>query len=472
MALRDADRGTGGDGVMASETVIKENPNVFVVRESNGVDVLVKPGENTVEAARQAGLATGSASAAETSATNAATSASNAATSEANAATSETAAAGSATAAATSETNAATSATNAASSASAAAGSATAAAGSASAAATSETNAATSASNAATSETNAGTSASAAATSASAAAGSASAAATSASNAENWAVVAGPGDYNYNTHAAAVADVSTPPLNAYVGVFNDENYSGARTVYQKTGASTLTLVKNFGNPITADSSDTLTNKSLTLGSNTISGTMAQFDTACSDGNFSYDGHTHDDYLPKAGGMLEGLLTLDEEGLVFPDRASNTGLVAGQLYRNGLIYHVYNGSDTEQILSHSRTQTVYNKTYSNPILEGTPKEDTFTIPDAAGYTIDPANGSTQLWTLGANRTPVLTSITDGKAVRVGIDDGAGYTIDLTACTLRNAGGDWGNILLKSTGYTFFLLENLGGTYYADLLGDAG
>lgn len=33
--------------------------------------------------------------------------------------------------------------------------------------------------------------------------------------------------------------------------------------------------------------DTLTNKTLALGSNTVSGTKAQFDTACTDGNFVY-----------------------------------------------------------------------------------------------------------------------------------------------------------------------------------------
>lgn len=39
---------------------------------------------------------------------------------------------------------------------------------------------------------------------------------------------------------------------------------------------------------------TLTNKTIALGSNTVSGTKAQFDTACSDGNFLYTG---DAYVP-------------------------------------------------------------------------------------------------------------------------------------------------------------------------------
>ena len=42
-----------------------------------------------------------------------------------------------------------------------------------------------------------------------------------------------------------------------------------------------------GTTLTADSTTTLTNKTIALGSNTVSGTKAQFDTAVTDGNFVY-----------------------------------------------------------------------------------------------------------------------------------------------------------------------------------------
>jgi len=45
---------------------------------------------------------------------------------------------------------------------------------------------------------------------------------------------------------------------------------------------------------TISSSDTLTNKTIALGSNTVSGTSAQFDTANTDGNFAFDGGAHHD----------------------------------------------------------------------------------------------------------------------------------------------------------------------------------
>lgn len=42
-----------------------------------------------------------------------------------------------------------------------------------------------------------------------------------------------------------------------------------------------------GSSFSASSADTLTNKSIDLATNTVTGTRAQFDTACSDGNFVY-----------------------------------------------------------------------------------------------------------------------------------------------------------------------------------------
>jgi hypothetical protein len=115
-------------------------------------------------------------------------------------------------------------------------------------------------------------------------------------------------------------------------------------------------------------------------------------------------------------------------------------------------------------------TATDATLVNPILTGTPTEDVFTITDGSSVTINPADGSTQLWTLGANRTPTLSSITAGKSVRLGVDDGTAYSLTLTSVTWRNNGGSAPT--LKTTGYTWILIENVGGTLYADLLGDGG
>ncbi len=183
------------------------------------------------------------------------------------------------------------------------------------------------------------------------------------------------------------------------------------------------------------------------------------------------------YLPKAGGTMTGRLNTASPAGGAPMFNLAPSTFSGPYLRGdlvcsdtGYLWFCSTNGAMVRLTSDTILATLTNKTYANPILEGTPEEPPFTIPDASGYTIDPANGSTQLWTLGANRTPVLTSITDGKAVRVGIDDGAGYTLTLPGVTWRNNGG--AAPTLKSTGYTFLLIENLGGTLYADLLGDAG
>ena len=116
------------------------------------------------------------------------------------------------------------------------------------------------------------------------------------------------------------------------------------------------------------------------------------------------------------------------------------------------------------------KTTVGGLFTSPVFTGTPTEDVFTITDGAAVTIDPADGSTQLWTLGANRTPNLSSITAGKAVRLGINDGTARTLTLTGVTWRNNQG--AAPALKTTGFTWILIENVGGTLYADLLGDKG
>lgn len=50
--------------------------------------------------------------------------------------------------------------------------------------------------------------------------------------------------------------------------------------------------RSDGVPITTSGTDTLTNKTIALGSNTVSGTKAQFDTACSDDEFAYVGQSN------------------------------------------------------------------------------------------------------------------------------------------------------------------------------------
>ena len=99
------------------------------------------------------------------------------------------------------------------------------------------------------------------------------------------------------------------------------------------------------------------------------------------------------------------------------------------------------------------------------------DTTHTITDAAAFEISPNNGSIQVVTLGANRTPAATNFTDGQSVLLGIDDGTAYSITWTTInpTWVKAGGTASAPTLAATGYTWILLWKVGSTIYAGEVG---
>ena len=100
-----------------------------------------------------------------------------------------------------------------------------------------------------------------------------------------------------------------------------------------------------------------------------------------------------------------------------------------------------------------------------------KDTVHTISDGAGFEIDPANGSIQTVTLGANRTPAATNFEAGQTVLLGIDDGTAYTITWTTVnpTWVKAGGSGAAPTLATTGFTWVLLWKVGSTIYATEVG---
>jgi hypothetical protein len=78
--------------------------------------------------------------------------------------------------------------------------------------------------------------------------------------------------------------------------------------------------------------------------------------------------------------------------------------------------------------------------------GATYENVFTITDGASVDLNPANGTIQLWTLGASRSPTATSFAAGQSMTLMVDDGAAYTVTWpsvvwvggTAPTLATAG----------------------------------
>ena len=128
----------------------------------------------------------------------------------------------------------------------------------------------------------------------------------------------------------------------------------------------------------------------------------------------------------------------------------------------------------EITTTSNTQTLTSKTLTDPTIIGTIAEDVYTITDGAAFEIDPGNGSIQLITLGASRTPKATSFAAGESVTLMVLDGAGYTLTWTDTTFGTSGMVWvgGSApTLDTTKYTVIELWKVGSQVYGALVGAA-
>ena len=123
-----------------------------------------------------------------------------------------------------------------------------------------------------------------------------------------------------------------------------------------------------------------------------------------------------------------------------------------------------------------TQTLTNKTLTDPAIIGTILEDVYTISDGADFEVDPSNGSLQLITLGANRTPKATNFAAGEAITLMVDDGSAYTLTWSDATWGGSGVVWktdgGNApTLNTTGYTVIVLWKVATQVYGARVGNA-
>ncbi len=162
-----------------------------------------------------------------------------------------------------------------------------------------------------------------------------------------------------------------------------------------------------GDVVGTSDTQTLSNKSVSLSDNTISGTTAQFNTALTDGDFA---------------TINGTETLSNKTI------------------NGLV------------LNDGYTEEVFAVTGTTPALS-------------------PTSGSIQTWTLTANSTPTAGTWAAGQSITLMIDDGTAYTITWTslAVTWKTDGGLAPT--LNTTGFTAIVLWKVGTTIYGARVGNA-
>jgi hypothetical protein len=114
-----------------------------------------------------------------------------------------------------------------------------------------------------------------------------------------------------------------------------------------------------------------------------------------------------------------------------------------------------------------------QTLTNPDIIGTILEDVYTITDGAAFEVDPGNGSVQLITLGANRTPLATNFAAGESVTLMVDDGTAYTLTWTDSTWGTGGVIWtgGSApTLATSGYTVLQFWKVGTQVYGAFVGE--
>jgi hypothetical protein len=120
-----------------------------------------------------------------------------------------------------------------------------------------------------------------------------------------------------------------------------------------------------------------------------------------------------------------------------------------------------------------TQTLTNKTLTDPAIIGTILEDVFTITDGAAFEVDPGNGSIQLITLGASRTPKCTNFVAGESITLMVNDGTAYTITWTDATWGTGGVIWRGgtaPTLATTGYSVIQFWKVSSQVYGASVGD--
>jgi hypothetical protein len=175
------------------------------------------------------------------------------------------------------------------------------------------------------------------------------------------------------------------------------------------------------------------------------------------------------------GTIEAQAALTQDAVAIAGRAGGTSSYVATITPTTLTASrtitLPNATGTVALLGTAQTFTAA-QTLTDPIIIGTITEDVFTITDGAAFEVDPANGSIQLITLGASRTPKATNFVAGESVTLMVNDGTAYTLTWTDATWGSGGVIWvgGSApTLATTGFTVIEFWKVSTQVYGALVG---